>query len=215
MGKRVTSKEESLFLDEDVDIDIPPSPLVQEEKKRRAKELQRQREMVRTQDARAATAKDIMAEWMQHLRCRGLSDTDVPAEIKNRVGRSLRALIKKGYVYDEIVFALETFTVRDLRDRKHTPKTGNLEIYARQYRGENENEREANDAERERLRQESIAQGRAPSTGTARQNQRDASLLAILRDEPEDTLDALALPVAPSALSDDQWLAQLYPRDES
>ena len=180
MSKRKISKEESLFNTEDTDFDVPPSPLVQEEKKRRAKELERQRELVRTQDERAASTKDLMADWVQHMQAKGLSETDVPTEIKSRVGRTLRSLIKKGYLYDEIAFALMTFTVRDLRDRKYTPKTGNLEIYARQYRGENLNEKSANEAEQERLRQEAIAQGQAPSSGTARQNRRDASLLALM-----------------------------------
>lgn len=185
MGSRKISKEESLFNTEDIDFDIPPSPLVQEEKKRRAKELERQRELVRTQDERAASTKDLMADWVKHMQSKGLSETDVPTEIRNRVGRSLRSLIKKGYLYDEIAFALMTFTVRDLRDRKYTPKTGNLEIYARQYRGENVNEREANDAERERLRSEALSQGRAPTTGTARQNARDASLAALAQASME------------------------------
>lgn len=185
MGKRKTSKEESLFNTEDLDFDLPPSPLVQEEKKRRAKELERQRELLHTQDARAATASDLMAEWVQHMKAQGLSDTDVPTEIKNRVGRSLRSLIKKGYLYDEITFALKNFTVRDLRNRKYTPKTGNLEIYARQWRGENLNERTASEAEQERLRQESISRGQAPTSGTTRQNQRDATFMAIVEASRE------------------------------
>lgn len=185
MGKRKTSKEESLFNTEDLDFDLPPSPLVQEEKRRRAKELERERELVRTQDDRAANASELMAEWVQHMKARGLSETDVPTEIKNRVGRSLRSLIKKGYLYTEITYALMTFTVRDLRDRKYTPKTGNLEIYARQYRGESTNEKSANEAEQERLRQEAIAQGQAPTSGTARQNQRDSSLMALVQASRE------------------------------
>lgn len=185
MTKRKTIKEESLFNTEDLDFDLPPSPLVQEEKKRRAKELERQRELVRTQDARAASASELMAEWVQHMKAKGLSETDVPTEIKNRVGRSLRSLIKKGYLYDEITYALMTFTVRDLRERKYTPKTGNLEIYARQYRGESLNEKSANEAEQERLRQETIAQGQTPTSGTARQNQRDASLMALIEASRE------------------------------
>lgn len=182
---RKTSKETSLFNVDELDFAPPPSPLEQEEKKRRAKERERQREMLRTEDERAASAGEIMAEWVQHMKCKGLSETDVPTEIKNRVGRSLRTLIKKGYLYDEITFALITFTVRDLRDRKYTPKTGNLEIYARQYRGENLTEKDANDAEQERLRQEAIAQGQAPASGTKRQNQRDASLLALVEASRE------------------------------
>lgn len=185
MGKRKTSKEESLFNTDDLDFDLPPSPLVQEEKKRRAKELERQRELLRTQDARAASASELMAEWVQHMKAKGLSETDVPTEIKNRVGRSLRSLIKKGYLYDEITYALMTFTVRDLRERKYIPKIGNLEIYARQYRGENLNEKSANEAEQERLRQEAIARGQAPTSGTARQNQRDASLMALIEASRE------------------------------
>ena len=185
MGKRQFAREDSLFNTEDLNFDLPPSPLVQEQKKRRAKELERQRELVRTKDARAASASELLAEWVQHMKARGLSETDVPTEIKNRVGRTLRSLIKKGYVYDEITYALMTFTVRDLRDRKYTPKTGNLEIYARQYRGENLNEKSANEAEQERLRQEAIAQGQAPTSGTKRQNQRDASLMALAEVERE------------------------------
>lgn len=185
MGKRKTSKEESLFNTDDLNFDLPPSPLVQEEKKRRAKELERQRELVRTQDERAASASDLMADWMRHIQAQGLSETHVPTEIKNRVGRYLRSLIKKGYLYDEIAFALSTFTVRDLRNRKYTPKVGNLEIYARQYRGENASERDANEAEQERLRREALAQGKAPTSGTARQNQRDASLMALVEASRE------------------------------
>lgn len=180
MSKRKTSKEESLFHVDGLDVDVPPSPLEQEERKRRARERERQRAMVRTQDERAASASDLMAEWVQYMQTMGLSDTNIPAEIKARVGRNLRSLIKKEYLYDEIVFALKTFTVRDLRDRKYTPKIGNLEIYARQYRGENTNEREANEIEQERLRQEAISQGQAPTSGTKRQNQRDASAIALV-----------------------------------
>ena len=182
---RKTSKETSLFNVDELGFAPPPSPLEQEEKKRRAKERERQREMLRTKDDRAASASEIMAEWVQHMKCKGLSETDVPTEIKNRVGRSLRTLIKKGYLYEEITFALKTFTVRDLRDRKYTPKIGNLEIYARQYRGENFTEKCANEAEQERLRQEAIAQGQAPTSGTKRQNQRDASLLALVEASRE------------------------------
>lgn len=185
MGKRKTSKEESLFSTEDLDFDLPPSPLVQEEKKRRAKQLERDRELVRTQDDRAATASDILAEWVHHVKAQGLSETEVPAEIRNRVGRSLRSLIKKGYLYDEIIFALKTFTVRDLRNRKYMPKFGNLEVYARQWRGESINEKGASENEQERLRQESISRGQAPTSGTARQNQRDATLMAIMEASRE------------------------------
>lgn len=194
MSKRKTSKEESLFNTEDLDFDLPPSPLVQEEKKRRAKELDRQRELVRTQDARAASASELMSEWVLHMKAQGLSDTDVPTEIKNRVGRSLRSLIKKGYLYEEITFALKNFTVRDLRNRKYTPKTGNIEIYARQWRGENVNERNASEAEQERLRQEAIARGQAPTSGTKRQNRRDASLVALMEASRERKARQIASP---------------------
>lgn len=182
---RKTSKEESLFNVDDLGFDPPPSPLEQEEKKRRAKERERQRELIRTQDAHAASAKDLMAEWVLHMQSKGLSETDVPTEIKTRVGRSLRSLIKKGYLHDEIAFALMTFTVRDLRNRKYTPRIGNLEIYARQFRGEGQREQDANDTEQERLRREAITRGQAPSSGTARQNARDASILAIIKGEQE------------------------------
>lgn len=184
-SKRKTSKEESLFNTDDLDFDLPPSPLVQEEKKRRSKELERQRELIRTEGDRAVSAGELMAEWVQHMAHKGLSETDVPTEIKNRVGRTLRSLIKKKYTYEEITFALKTFTVRDLRDRKYTPKIGNLEIYARQWRGENLNERTASEAEQERLRQESISRGQAPTSGTTRQNQRDASLMALVEGAHE------------------------------
>lgn len=171
--------EEALFDVEELGFDLPPSPLEAAEAKRQAKELERQQAIVRTPDERAASANELIAEWIQHVKSQGLSETDVPTEIKSRVGRSIRSLIKKGYVYKEIVFALSTFTVRDLRNRKYTPKTGNIEIYARQYRGESLDEREANDAAQEKLRQDALAQGKAPTSGTGRQNQRDASVIAV------------------------------------
>lgn len=179
MSKRKTSKEESLFNVDGMDVDVPPSPLEQEEKRRRAKERERERAMVRTLDERAASASELMAEWVQYMQGEGLSDTSVPTEIKTRVGRTLRLLIKREYLYEEIVFALKTFTVKDLRNRKYTPRTGNLEIYARQYRGENLNEREANEEEQERLRREALAAGKVPTSGNRRQNQRDASMVAL------------------------------------
>lgn len=185
MARKKMSKEEPLFAVEELDFAPPPSPLEQEEKKRRAKERERARATVRTQDESAMTTDQIMAQWVEHAKASGLSETQIPVEIRLRVGRSLRSLIKKGYVYEEIVFALKNFTIKDLRDRKYTPKTGNLEIYARQYRGENTDEREANDAERERLRSEALSQGRVPSSGTARQNQRDASFAALVQASRE------------------------------
>lgn len=176
---------ESLFDVADVGIEIPPSPLEIAAEKRREKEAARQRDIPRTQDERAASTSDLMGEWIQHLKAKGLSETEIPNEIKIRVGRSIRSLIKKQYLYEEIVYALATFAVRDLRDRKYTPRTGNIEIYARQYRGESHNEREANEAEQERLRQEALSKGQAPTAGTQRQNQRDASIIALIEAQRE------------------------------
>lgn len=176
---------DSLFDLEELGMTVPPSPHEEAAKKRREQEAKRQQDIVRTQDERAASTNDFIGEWVEHVKHNHLSDTEIPTEIKVRVGRTVRSLIKKGYLYDEIVFALMTFTVKDFRDRKNIPRTGNLEIYARQYRGENHGERDANEAEQERLRQEALAQGQVPTTGTARQNQRDASILAIMEAAQE------------------------------
>lgn len=190
MSKRKISKEESLFHVDGTDIDVPPSPLEQEEKRRRAKAREREQAILKTKDERAASAGDIMAEWVKHVEAQGLSQTRIPTGIRDRVSRKVRSLIRDEYLYKEITYALMVFTVRDLRDRKNMPNPKNLEVYARQYRGENVNEKAANDAERERLRRESLSRGQVPTTGNARQNSRDASYASVYKVFfEEDDLD--------------------------
>lgn len=141
----------------------------------------------RTQDARGATAHEILAEWVRHIRAQGITETNLPDEIMMRVGRSLKSVIRKGYTYDEIVNAMRIWTIKDLRNRKSLPRTSMIEVYARQYRGETTSEAEANQNEHERLRTEALMQGQAPSVGTRRQRDRDASMLAIFGRESRTT----------------------------
>lgn len=185
LSKKKVGSEESLFAE--LPADQRPADVPSPTEVRRKREQKRRREAarteVRTKDEHSMSAHDLLTEWLGHLRSQGISETDLPEEIKGRVGRTLRSLISKGYLYDEIVFAMRTWTIRDLRNRQFMPRTGMIEAYARQFRGESRDEAAAAQEEHERLRAEALSQGLAPQTGTARQRQRDATMQAILRSQ--------------------------------